>query len=66
MDVTALRNGIQATLDPNTDTRRQAELALKHVRPDDQKQETWPEEALFWASPFSSSTVFPYSHSPAF
>lgn len=59
MDVTALRNGIQATLDPNTDTRRQAELALKHVRLDGQKQETWPEEALIWASPFSSRTHMP-------
>ena len=31
MDVEALRNRIQATLDPNTDTRRQAELDLKYV-----------------------------------
>ena len=31
MDAT-LRDRIQATLDPNTDTRRQAELDLKYVR----------------------------------
>ena len=32
MDVGGLRNRIQATLDPNTDIRRQAELDLKYVR----------------------------------
>ena len=31
MDVGGLRNRIQATLDANTDTRRQAELDLKFV-----------------------------------
>ena len=32
MDVTALRDRIQSTLDPNADNRRQAELDLKYVR----------------------------------
>lgn len=32
MDVEGLRNRIQSTLDPNADTRRQAELELKYVR----------------------------------
>jgi hypothetical protein len=31
MDVTALRDRIQSTLDPNTSTRQQAELDLKYV-----------------------------------
>lgn len=31
MDVTALRNRIEATLDSNADIRRQAELDLKYV-----------------------------------
>ena len=33
MDIGVLRNRIHATLDPNTDIRRQAELDLKYVRP---------------------------------
>ncbi len=32
MDVAGLRDRIQATLDPNTAIRQQAELDLKHVR----------------------------------
>lgn len=32
MDVSALRDRIQSTLDPNTSTRQQAELDLKYVR----------------------------------
>lgn len=32
MDVAALRDRIQATLDSNADTRRQAEIDLKYVR----------------------------------
>jgi len=32
MDVTVLRDRIQATLDPNAAIRQQAELDLKHVR----------------------------------
>jgi hypothetical protein len=32
MDVTALRDRIQSTLDANADIRRQAELDLKYVR----------------------------------
>jgi hypothetical protein len=32
MDVTALRDRIQSTLDPNTSIRQQAELDLKYVR----------------------------------
>lgn len=32
MDINALRDRIQRTLDPNADTRRQAELDLKYVR----------------------------------
>lgn len=32
MDVTALRDRIQSTLNPNTSTRQQAELDLKYVR----------------------------------
>jgi hypothetical protein len=32
MDVTALRDRIQSTLDPNTSARQQAELDLKYVR----------------------------------
>jgi len=32
MDVSLLRNRIQSTVDPNADTRRQAELDLKYVR----------------------------------
>ena len=32
MDIAVLRNRIHATLDPNTDIRRQAELDLKYVR----------------------------------
>ena len=32
MDVTGLRDRIQATLDPNAAIRQQAELDLKHVR----------------------------------
>lgn len=32
MDVAALRDRIQSTLDPNADIRRQAELDLKYVR----------------------------------
>lgn len=31
MDVTALRDRIQSTLDPNADNRRQAEIDLKYV-----------------------------------
>lgn len=31
MDVAALRDRIQSTLDPNADNRRQAELDLKYV-----------------------------------
>jgi hypothetical protein len=31
MDVVALRTGIQASLDANADTRRQAEIDLKTV-----------------------------------
>ncbi|KAJ5896290.1 importin [Penicillium subrubescens] len=33
MDVTALRDRIQSTLDPNTSTRQQAELDLKYAEP---------------------------------
>lgn len=32
MDVEGLRNRIQSTLDPNAETRKQAELELKYVR----------------------------------
>lgn len=32
MDVTALRDRVQSTLDANADIRRQAELDLKYVR----------------------------------
>lgn len=34
MDVNALRDRIQSTLDANADNRRQAELDLKYVRRD--------------------------------
>ena len=33
MDMAALRNRIQSTLDANADVRRQAELDLRYVRP---------------------------------
>jgi len=33
MDTTVLRNRIEATLDANSDVRRQAELDLKNVSP---------------------------------
>lgn len=71
MDVSLLRNRIQSTVDPNADTRRQAELDLKYVRGPLPLCRTYADHYLRrqksnQASPMRSSTYYMRSKTAAY